>query len=263
MGAAAILHLINSFEMRPFRTPTTRKIAVADFWKFIDEQRVAIPAPVDSHEYLFLEAIEALGKEVRIAYGREYWTALTDLDKMESWEAVSLLSGTYCGDDSFLYFRNWVIWQGRDIKELFVKDPDGLLKLAHQNQLPISEPFVECLTALNAYNQGSTASRPATEFNPKWNWQESSVQTMASHLPSLWSVYGESFKERLASPPPNQEEFIEGLGTLGVGDKVRHLVGFGVGVIKGFPVAGRDLALIEFEDQERCMAITCEFFERE
>ena len=198
-----------------------------------------------------------------IAYGREYWTALNELDKMESWEAISLLLGTYCGDDSFLYFRNWVIWQGRDIKDLFVKDPDSLLKLAHQNQLPISEPFVECLTALNAYNQGSTASRLATEFNPKWNWQESSLQTIASHLPSLWSVYGESFKERLAPPPSSQEEFIEGLGTLGVGDKVRHLVGFGVGVIQGFPVAGRDLALIEFEDQERCMGITSEFFERE
>ena len=94
-----------------------------------------------------------------IAYGRENWTALNELDKMESWEAISLLLGTYCGDASFLYFRNWVIWQGRDIKDLFVKDPDSLLKLAHQNQLPISEPFVECLTALNAYNQGSTASR--------------------------------------------------------------------------------------------------------
>jgi hypothetical protein len=244
-------------------TASTGKIAMADFWRFIDQQRRAIPAPVDSHEDLFLAAIDTLGKDVRVAYGCEYRAALNELDKMEAWEAISLLRGTYCGDDSFLYFRNWVIWQGREIKDLFVKDPDGLLKLVDQHQLPISDPFVECLTAFNAYSQASTDNRLATEFNPKWNWQESSSQTIANHLPSLWSVYGESFKECLLPPPSSREEFISGLGTLRVGDKVRHLVGFGVGVIKGFPIAGRDLAFIEFEDQERCMGITREFFERE
>ena len=235
---------------------------MADFWRFIDQQRLGIPAPVDSHEELFLAAIDALDKDVRVAYSRAYRTALDELDRIEAWEATSLLLGTHCGDDSFLYFRNWVIWQGREIKDLFVENPDSLLKLADRNQLPISDPFVECLTALNAYDQGNTGSRPMPELDPKWTWQDSSSQTIAKHLPSLWSVYGKAFKERLPQSPSSQEEFIEGLGTLRVGDKVRHLVGYGVGVIKGFPIAGRDLAVIEFEDQERCMGVSSEFFER-
>jgi len=233
-----------------------------EFWTFIDVQRELIPIPVDSYEDRLNLAVKALGSAELKVCRTEYATALDRLNKIEIWEACSLLSGVPCGDSSFLYFRNWIVWQGRSFVESIASNADDLLPLAEQRGIGLSEPFIESLDLLSKAGNGFFEIPSASDFQERWNWQDSSAGKIAVDLPKLWAVYGQSFQWELPAPPSSQEEEIPGLGLLRVGDVVRHLFGYGVGTIVSFPIAGSSIAAIDFANEQKTMHIASQYFER-
>jgi hypothetical protein len=234
-----------------------------EFWTFIEAQRALIFIPVDLHEDELNHAINSLGPSELAACRTGYAAALDCLDRLEIWEAGSLLVGSPIGDSSYLHFRNWLIWQGRSFAESIASDADHLLHLAEQSDACLSDPFVECLHLLQEPGGScSTEILPVSSFDEKWNWQDSSAAKIAGDLPKLWAAYGTAFQWELPPSLLSAEEEVPGIGLLRVGDAVRHLFGYGVGTIVSFPVAGTSIGTIDFATEQRTMHISRQFFER-
>ena len=234
-----------------------------EFWTFIEVHRSLIPVPIDLHKDKLNLAIKSAGPSVLAACRTGYAAALDYLDRIEVWEAGALLVGNPIGDSSYLHFRNWLIWQGRSFVESIASDADQLLLLAEQSGTCLSDPFIECLHLLQECG-GNCFSEilPASSFDEKWNWQDSSAARIAGDLPKLWAAHGAAFKWELPPSLLSAKEEVPGIGLLRVGDAVRHLFGYGVGTIVSFPVAGTSIATIDFATEQRTMHISRQFFER-
>ena len=236
---------------------------INDFWAFIDAQRALIPEPVDSNESRLREAHDRLGESISIEYSRYYADLFESLNRIEVWEACSLVTGTPCGDDSFSYFRNWVIWQGKELTSEILLDPDTLLDFIRARKISLVHPFIESLSMLSVHG-GRDANIPLsqTDFIEAWNWQESSPEKISQHLPRLWAIYGDSFSWEPQQPLPVSDEVaVDGLGILKVGDSVNHK-SYGAGTIVTFPIPGSPVALIRFADAERGMRIDAKLFSK-
>jgi hypothetical protein len=236
---------------------------IDDFWVFIDVQRASIPEPVDSHESLLRSAHDGLDGGIAIQYSKYYSDLFESLNKIEIWEACSLIAGAPCGDDSFSYFRNWVIWQGEEVTSAMLLEPETLLDLARAKKISLSDPFVESLSMLSVHGaRDANIPLSQTDFMGEWNWQESSAEKISQRLPRLWAVYGGSFFwAPQQQPPASHEVSVDGLGILNVGDSVNHK-SYGAGTIVTFPIPGSPVALIRFADAERGMHIDAKLFSR-
>jgi hypothetical protein len=226
------------------------------FWDFIELCRSRVDEPLDEHEEALSRIWRGLPQASRSAISQEYKRLLDSLDSQLQWEACSLIAGARCGDDSFLYFRNWVLWQGKGFFEAVFESPDSLATLERD----LGSPFIESLSQI--WDEVAPADSVDDTFSPKWDWKNSSPSSISEHLPKLWQSYGQDFQ--WDSPPPKSSDEVEihELGVLRVGDKVLHKHGYGVGRIKDFPVAGRSIAIIQFEDAQRTMDIDSFGFER-
>lgn len=233
--------------------------------RFIDERK-SIARLVDE-EIRRLPAAEAL--LVRGAYIDLFHRA----DQLLLWEACSLLVHAPVGDDSFEYFRNWLMWQGREVFERALKEPDSIADLVRGGRDETENPFVEELSSLAEMQQddqrASRCRAPISRgsFLSKWSWQDASTSQMSNDLPQLWELLGQDFStagsqssgEKAAS---RESCTVPGIGRISIGDSITHRFGFGMGVVVAFPIPEHATATIEFADGRRTMRISAKHFSR-
>ena len=100
---------------------------MADFWVTIDQARNAggPSAPSASPEVL-QKMLSKLPTEDVQEFAREFSRKLVELNQWDLWAAGYVINGGM-SDDSFHYFRSWIIGKGRDCFEVAKMDPSGLL----------------------------------------------------------------------------------------------------------------------------------------
>lgn len=102
-----------------------------NFWKMIDDSKTSIQ---------LRDALSLLSEDN--LFGFTYWwnhfSAISY--RQDLWAAVYIYRGG-CGDDSFDYFRNWLITQGRDIFYNAIENADSLCNVFSelQDESPTNE----------------------------------------------------------------------------------------------------------------------------
>jgi len=106
------------------RDKNTPVVPLGDVWTLIRDERVRHAETDD-----FLEAVR---RRIVNAGPKGLRPVLSHIDKSlrkaNTWKlwGAAYLANDGCSDDGFLYFRAWLITQGKDIFEQVCKDPDSL-----------------------------------------------------------------------------------------------------------------------------------------
>lgn len=226
-------------------------------WNWIKEAKAA-GITVTSSAAAIDALILRLPQERRAALAAEYWALYGQADQLLLWETCSLLQGSPASDDSFEYFRNWLIWGGAEFFARVIAEPDSLTDICEHYGVDISTPYFEALSTLGTYATTESEQHPSRE----WNWHESSADRISKDLPKLWARYGRQFSWDPPVVPQASSFEAPGLGTIRVGDRVRHKSGYGEGVVTEVLIADTAIAMVKFADESRPVRITSEHYER-
>ncbi len=97
------------------------------FWAIIERA-----ARYDDHPFAQIDALRAelrnLSPEEIKSFEVAFRRYLNKAYTWDLWGAAYVIHGG-CSDDSFEYFRRWLVSKGRDVYEFALADPDGLARL--------------------------------------------------------------------------------------------------------------------------------------
>src|ERR687887_129997 len=100
-------------------------MTVDEFWAMIDAAGAAAGGEVELYGDTLRRVLTPLPPEELISFDSLFARHLDRAYLWELWGAAYLINGG-CSDDCFVYFRAWLIMQGRDVYERALSDPDAL-----------------------------------------------------------------------------------------------------------------------------------------
>lgn len=174
------------------------------FWQWLKYVRAQIGSGSEKAREVLPRELNRVSAATQTQLFDSYHRLLDRANRLDVWEACSLISGSPCSDDSFEYFRNWLMWQGEDVYSRAVRSPDELAGLIEDKVIGAADPFFEplglCATvgsvAVDSDADSRTSGEPMSvgDFTPKFDWRESTSERMARNLPRLWQMFGSAFK---------------------------------------------------------------------
>jgi hypothetical protein len=102
------------------------------FWALIDEARAGSNASTPPNQ--LRNVLERLGNQEILEFGHKFCENLCDLNHWNLWAAGHVITGGM-GDDSFHYFRSWIIGKGKIAFDLAILDPDELAPLIDDEEV--------------------------------------------------------------------------------------------------------------------------------
>jgi hypothetical protein len=161
------------------------------FWQLIAETGGAYKPLVTRLADLPVDAIVAfddhLGRLLHRSYGGDLW-------------CVAYVAMSGCSDDSFDYFRGWLVTRGKAVFEAALRDPDSLFDplvalKEHEGDIPLNEDILAA--AAKAYAKKTRRAdfydlprvalppRPKVEFR----WDEDDEQSMRTLCPRVFDRF--------------------------------------------------------------------------
>ena len=107
-------------------------MADAQFWGLIDHARAG-RAESASPERLS-EILNRLSDDEVLDFGHTFYERVCDLNNWHLWAAGYVIAGGM-SDDSFHYFRSWIVGKGKTVFEMAVTDPDQLGPYIDNNEV--------------------------------------------------------------------------------------------------------------------------------
>ncbi|MCG6493243.1 DUF4240 domain-containing protein [Kitasatospora sp. A2-31] len=167
-----------------------------DFWQIIDDTREDAEGDPDEQADRLVERLVQLTPDDVIDFARLFEARFQRAYRTDLWGAAYLLLGG-ASDDSFDYFRCWLIGQGRDVFEGGLHEPDDLADLlpefdeeedgeAEDLGYAADEAY-EQLTGLPLPEVGGR--QPARPAGPVLDFDDPAA--MAKRFPKLWERYGD------------------------------------------------------------------------
>ena len=98
------------------------------FWEIVDSTREAAGGDPEEHADLLVERLAQLDPEAVIDFARHFETRFLRAFRWDLWAAADIMLGG-ADDESFDYFRCWLIAQGRHVFEGALHSPDDLAEL--------------------------------------------------------------------------------------------------------------------------------------
>ena len=106
------------------REKVTTKMILHDFWKIIENSK--------ANSKNLIEQIESLKNELRklteiqiVEFDNRFIALKNKAYRWDLWGAIYLLRDG-CSDDSFEYFREWLVGQGKEKFEAAIKNPESI-----------------------------------------------------------------------------------------------------------------------------------------
>ena len=93
------------------------------FWDLIDQARAGSQASASRQR--LTRVLDGLSSSEIVDFGHAFNEKLCDLNHWRLWGAGYVISGGM-GDDSFHYFRSWIIGKGKVVFEVALSNPDEL-----------------------------------------------------------------------------------------------------------------------------------------
>jgi hypothetical protein len=97
-----------------------------DSKQFWDLVAISSRPTQDEQEQALRAQLERLEKDDIVAFDVRLWHLLGQANRVDLWAAAYLIRGG-CSDDSFLYFRCWLISRGKKVFEAALANPDTLV----------------------------------------------------------------------------------------------------------------------------------------
>ena len=131
------------------------------FWALIQEAKDTCGQDTDAWAKYMIDRLAGLGPEQSLMF-LNYMDAYKDLSfRYGLWDAAKIFRVDGCSDDSFSYFRSWLIVQGKDVYMAALADPDSLADVE-----PYADCFFETAGYVGAYayknSRASTHSNTST-----------------------------------------------------------------------------------------------------
>ena len=98
------------------------------FWDIISaisDESGATPEKLVSH-------LKSLPDDAVVSFRKEFYQGLMNLNRWDIWGAGYVMAGGM-GDDSFHYFRSWIIGKGKSAYETALRSPDDLGPFASED----------------------------------------------------------------------------------------------------------------------------------
>jgi hypothetical protein len=163
----------------------TAKMNLNAFWAIIGNSRTNSPETDEQIKNLKGE-LRKLSETQIVEFENRFIALKNKSYRWDLWGAVYLLCGG-CSDDSFEYFREWLIGQGKDKYETAIKDPESIKEfVAPKNEN--WEGFGYC--AREVYMEKTKKKYIPSDSQPKQNptgeeWDEANLPKM---FPSIWDI---------------------------------------------------------------------------
>jgi hypothetical protein len=110
----------------------------ATFWRIVEEARPANNSPVAHCRKLTALLAKRTPEEI-VGFDRVFWTLDGAAYRRDLWSVVYEIRDG-CSDDSFAYFRWWLIMQGQDVYEAVLGSPEYLAEISVRD-LPTYELY--------------------------------------------------------------------------------------------------------------------------
>lgn len=117
-------------------------------------------------------------------------------------EVGSILNGMELSDDGFSDFTCWLVFQGREVFEVALGDPDRLVEVKNLSEIVEDHDFdgfcYDILEILLLKARGDSSVEMAVDEIPipeLEEWYEISRESLARRYPMLWKKYGGNFVE--------------------------------------------------------------------
>ncbi len=98
------------------------------FWALIEAAKRNAGNSTDARVSALTLQLTKLDLKVIAGFQRQYDQLILRANKWSLWGGCSLMNGG-CSDDSFRYFRDWLISEGRETYDRALVDPDSLVDL--------------------------------------------------------------------------------------------------------------------------------------
>lgn len=158
------------------------------FWGLIDQARagkLASASPEQLHKLL-----SRLSEDEVLGFGHTFYEKLCDLNQWRLWAAGYVIAGGM-SDDSFHYFRSWIIGKGRDAFEVAMKNPDELGPFVDNNE--VDNELLEYV-AVKVLEQRGVTEDPRDRSDRRADDQPTGEpfeeDTVAAAFPKLAALFG-------------------------------------------------------------------------
>jgi hypothetical protein len=169
------------------------------YWALIDQSIKNTDSEEDQETYL-IEQLEKLPPTEIIGFRLRTDKLMYDTYTSELWCAGYVMLGG-CSDDSFDYFRNWIIANGKEVYYNAKQDPDTLVVFDAEDGLFEAEWFGYVAneaftnkTGKDLYDYIDEENLTAKEGNYSeidFNWEEEDPESMKRICPKLFEKFEE------------------------------------------------------------------------
>ncbi|MFG2333721.1 DUF4240 domain-containing protein [Streptomyces sp. NPDC048604] len=167
-----------------------------EFWDMIDSTRSAAEGDPEEHADLLTERLLQLDPDAVLDFARHFEARYNRAYRWDLWGAASVLMDG-AGEESFDYFRCWLIGQGREVFEGAVHDPDALAELLGDFDEELDGDGEELgYAADEAYERLTGTEAPELGIPPQPGEPEGVAfdvtddAELAARYPRLWDRFG-------------------------------------------------------------------------
>jgi ABC-type oligopeptide transport system substrate-binding subunit len=159
-----------------------------DFWKIVEAAKDSAGSYMDARPDALKEILLTISADEIVEFDLEYRRKLIESYRWDLWGAAYLINGG-CSDDSFDYFRDFLISEGKEIYEAAIENPESLASLDHaedadleQYRYSIGDAYEEMTGKKLPINSLKYPSEPVGD-----EWEEEELEQM---FPTLAKKYG-------------------------------------------------------------------------
>lgn len=157
------------------------------FWTIVAAAKDAAGHDVDARPDALKRELSSLDASAIQAFQRRYDSLIGRANRWDLWGAAYLMNGG-CSDDGFLYFRAWLISEGRAIFEEALSDPDSLAKVQRREYFDL-ESFGYVALEVFAAKGGGELDRDFSHELTMPSGKEWSEQELPALFPQLAAKY--------------------------------------------------------------------------
>jgi hypothetical protein len=165
------------------------------FWEIVDGTREAADGDPDEHADLLVEHLARLDPDAVLDFARHFETRFARANTWDVWGAADVLLGG-ADEESFDYFRCWLIGQGRHVFEGALHEPDELAELVPDFDAETDGDAEDLgYAADEAYEQLTGVRLPDLGL-PEQDTPQGrpldfeDTQAMSARFPRLWARFG-------------------------------------------------------------------------